>query len=165
MKLIKIWESDLNKAYKLQASFKEDENGFCNHVYGCSFDEFKEYVLRCQEHSQGINLQEGFVPDTIYILVDDENNYVGIFNLRHFLNDFLEKGPGHIGYGISEIYRGKGYGTKGLALTLKEAKKLDIDLVYMSANIDNKASIKVQLNNGAFIDHQDDKCVYTRIKL
>ena len=43
----------------------------------------------------------------------DEDVYVGVFNLRHCLNDFLREGPGHIGYCISEKYRGRGYATKG----------------------------------------------------
>ena len=97
--------------------------------------------------------------------LDDEDNYVGIFNLSHELNDFLRNGPGHIGYGISKKYRHKGYATKGLALCLKKAKEKGIDIAYLSAHKDNYPSIKAQLNNGAYIDHEDDKEVYTRIKL
>ena len=76
----------------------------------------------------GLNLKEGFVPDTIFVLVDDNENYVGIFNLRHYLNEFLANGPGHIGMGISSKYRRKGYATKGLALVLEEAKKITVML-------------------------------------
>ena len=39
-----------------------------------------------------MDLPEGFVPDTTYVL-EDEGNYVGVFNFRHYLNDFLREGP------------------------------------------------------------------------
>lgn len=165
MELIPIWQANIDKAYKLQNTFKEDENGFCNEAYGISREDYVDYIKKCHNHSLGLDLKPGYVPDSKYILVDDENNYVGIFNLRHELNDFLRNGPGHIGYGISSNYRHKGYATKGLALCLKKAKEMGIKEVYLSAHKDNYPSIKVQLNNGAYIDHEDEKEVYTRIKL
>ncbi|MEG0076859.1 GNAT family N-acetyltransferase [Anaerorhabdus sp.] len=164
MKLIKLWESDLQKAYELQSSFPEQENGFVNVAYGLSFEEFVEYVQVRRNYSMSIGLKEGYVPDTVFVLVDD-NNYVGIFNLRHELNEFLENGAGHIGYGIAKSYRRKGYATKGLALVLQEAKKIGIDEAYLSVNKNNTGSIKAQLNNGATIHHEDDLEYYTRIKL
>ena len=165
MKLLKLWDSDSYRAYMLQNSFKENEHGFYNAAYNYSYDEYKKYIADAKSHSLGINLKEGYVPDTIYILVNDDDQYVGTFNLRHYLNDFVKQGPGHICYAISKRYRNMGYGTIGLSLLLKEAKKLGISEVYMSAYKDNKPSIKVQINNGAYIDHEDDKHVYTRIKL
>lgn len=164
MKLIKIWEADLQKAYELQDSFQEDENGFVNRAYGYSFDEFARYVEACRNHSKGIDLPEGFVPDTVFIL-EDEGNYVGIFNLRHYLNEFLRNGPGHIGYGISPKYRRLGYATKGLALVLKEAKAMGIDVAYLSVHKDNPGSLKAQQHNGAVIFREDEKEYYTRIEL
>ena len=165
MRLIKIWESDLEKAYALQNSFQEDEHGFVNRAYGYSFEEFVNYVEGCKNHSMGIDLPAGFVPDTVFVLEDDDENYVGIFNLRHYLNDFLANGPGHIGFGISPKYRRLGYATKGLALTLAEAKRIGIEEAYLSVHKDNAGSLKAQQNNGAVIQWEDDKEYYTRIKL
>lgn len=164
MELIKLWESDLQKAYVLQNSFLSDENGFVNAAYGYSFDEFIEYVAMRKNRSQGIDLPEGFVPDTVFILVDDES-YVGIFNLRHELNEFLREGAGHIGYGITPNFRNKGYATKGLALVLEKAKNIGIEEAYLSVNKNNHASVKAQLNNGAVIHHENDNEYFTRIKL
>jgi predicted acetyltransferase len=164
MELIKLWDADVQKAYQLQSSFMENENGFVNAAFGYSFDEFKEYVNMRKEHSQGINLPEGYVADTVFILVDGEH-YVGIFNLRHELNDFLRNGAGHIGYAISSDFRKKGYATKGLALVLDKAREIGIEEAYLSVNKDNYASVRSQLNNGAVIHHEDDKEYYTRIKL
>ena len=58
-----------------------------------------------------IKIHEGFAPNNTYVLVD-EGVYIWVFNLRHCLNDFLREGAGHIGYCISQKYRGKGYLTR-----------------------------------------------------
>ena len=165
MRLIKLWEADLEKAYKLQNSFKQDENGFINAAYGYTLEQFAEYVELCQSYSKGEKLPEGYVQDTRFVLEDEDGDYTGIFNLRHCLNEFLAKGPGHIGYGIAPEYRKKGYATQGLAIVLEEAGKLGIEEVYLSANRDNVGSVKAQLNNGAVIYKETEEKIYTRIEL
>ncbi|MDT2302694.1 hypothetical protein, partial [Enterococcus faecium] len=47
MKLIKLWEADLKKAYQLQTSFGPNESGFINNAYGYTFAEFLDYII-CQ---------------------------------------------------------------------------------------------------------------------
>lgn len=165
MRLIKLWDGDLNKAYQLHQEIGLDENGFSNSANGIDLKAFREYVYDKKYRETGERLPNGFVPDTTYVLENDDGEYVGVFNLRHYLNKFLENGPGHIGYAISNKYRKMGYGTKGLALTLIEAKKLGIDVAYMSCYKDNIGSLKVQLNNGAYIDREDDFSYYTKVKL
>lgn len=116
-------------------------------------------------NSKGIDLPEGHVPGTEYFLWDD-NEIVGLFRIRHELNGFLREGAGHIGYGIKKECRGKGYATKGLALIIEKAKEIiKEDEIYMSVHKDNPASLQVQLKNGAYIHHEDDKKYYTRIKI
>ncbi|MBR2578189.1 MAG: GNAT family N-acetyltransferase [Erysipelotrichaceae bacterium] len=163
MKLIEIWNTDKDKSYDLCMSFPQQENGFENSCYGISREGFDEYILRCKDSSLGINLKEGYVPDTKYVLADDEGNYVGIFKLRHRLNEKLADGAGHIGYGIRREYRGKGYAAEGLRLCLEKCKEKGIREVYLSCNKDNIASYKTQLKNGAVLHHEDDKEYYTRI--
>ena len=50
MKLIKLWEADLKKAYQLQTSFGPNENGFINNAYGYTFAEFLDYVKKDMPH-------------------------------------------------------------------------------------------------------------------
>ena len=162
MELIRVQDSDYRKAYELYMTFDEDENGFVNSVYGYDYDRFLEWIEMKRNWSLGKELPEGFVADTAFVLsVDGE--YVGVFNLRHYLNDFLRNGPGHIGYGISKKYRRKGYATAGLKLALGKAREFGIHEAYLSVNRDNIGSLKAQLNNGAYIHHEDDKKYYTRI--
>ena len=111
-------------------------------------------------------MPEGHVPDTVYVLENDEGDYVGIVNLRHCLNEALRQGAGHIGYGIRPEYRGRGYATAALALALEEARKIvPEEEIYLSVHKDNPTSLKVQLRNGARVDHEDDREYYTRIPL
>ena len=49
---------------------------------------------------------------------------VGEFRIRHYLTDALRTGAGHIGYSINKDFRCKGYGTKGLGLTVEIAKNI-----------------------------------------
>lgn len=165
MKLIKLWEADLDKAYALQNSFlKKEENGFINAGYGLSREEFEEYVRRREANSRGLQLPEGYVPATVYILENEDGEYVGIFNFRHCLNDFLRNGSGHIGYGIRPAYRGRGYATEGLRLMLRIAEKvIPEDEIYMSVHKDNPASLKVQMKNGAYIHGETEREYLTRI--
>lgn len=159
------WE-DIEKEYLYITSLPADENGFTNPNAGVSREDFENVVLpRMLNHSKGIDLPNGYVPCTEFFLWDGDD-IVGLFRIRHELNDFLREGAGHIGYGIKKEYRGKGYATKGLALTIAKAKEIiKEDEIYMSVHKDNPASLQVQLKNGAYIHHEDDKEYYTRIKI
>jgi len=165
MELIKLWDADIKKAYVLQNNFDEEENGFVNTAYGYTFAQFQAYVKLKQGYSVGKNLPEGFVSDSTYILEVD-GNYVGIFNLRHELNDFLRQHAGHIGYGIAKPYRHKGYATRGLKLLIDKAKEIiKEDEIYMSVHKDNAHSLRVQTNNGAYIVGENEEDFLTRIKM
>ncbi len=159
------WE-DIEQEYLFTTEQPADENGFTNKYEGVSREEFEKVVLpRLINNSKGIDLPEGHVPGTEFFLWEDDK-IVGLFRIRHELNDFLREGAGHIGYGIKKEYRGKGYATKGLALTIEKAREIiKEDEIYMSVHKDNPASLQVQLKNGAYIHHEDDKEYYTRIKL
>lgn len=143
-----------------------EENGFTNPDYGVSWEQFRRTVLpRMLASAQGVGLRPGYVPQTSYFLWDGEA-IVGLFRLHHYLNDALRGGAGHIGYVVGPQYRGRGYATRGLALTLEEARAvIPEDEVYLAVNKDNPASLRVQINNGAYIHHENELEYYTRIKL
>ena len=82
---------------------------------------------------------EGWVPATLYYLVDREGHVAGALDLRHYLNDGLYYG-GHIGYGMSPPYRGRGWAPLMLALGLEKAKALGIDRALVTCNDDNLPS-------------------------
>lgn len=157
---------DWEKEYEAIMQQPENENGFENKYYNVSREEFKNNIIQeLINHSKGIDLPDGYVPDTYYFLWDDQE-IVGLFKIRHYLNDFLASGPGHIGYAVLPKYRGKGYATKGLALAINECKKIiPEDEIYLSVHKDNPSSLKVQEKNGAYIVAETEKEFLTRIKI
>ena len=164
MKLKELWNVDIDKAYSLFQDFPECDNGFENIAYGLDRDEFARLVERKRQNSLGKELPEGFVPDTVYILIDDDGEYVGIFNFRHHLNGFLSSGPGHIGFGISPRFRRRGYAVEGLKLLVDLVSPMvEEDEIYLSCNRDNPVSLKVQLAAGGRIHHETDELFLVRI--
>lgn len=157
---------DANKQYNALKKFPRNENGFENIFYNISEEDFYNIVIpKLIDSSNGINLKEGHVPETYYFLWNDDE-IVGLFKIRHRLNDFLRTGPGHIGYGILQEHRGKGYATIGLKLAVDICKDLiEENEIYFSVNKDNIASLIVQQRNGAVIVDENDKDYFTRIKI
>mgnify|MGYP005776090389 FL=1 len=157
---------DVEKEYQYIVSVPADENGFINDFYNAPRKNFETAILQpliCQ--GQGMDLPEGYVPQTHYLLWDDDI-IVGWFRLRHYLCPSLINGAGHIGYSIREGFRGKGYATTGLRLMVEKAAKIiPENEIYLSVNKNNPASLRVMLKNGGYIHHEDQYQYYVRIKL
>ncbi len=164
--LKKINYENIEKEYEAIINIPKNENGFENKYWNVSREEFEKQVIpKLLDNSQGINLPNGYVPDTYFFLWDDKN-IVGLFKIRHYLNDFLKQGPGHIGYTILKDYRGNGYATKGLKLAIEECKTLiKEDEIYLSSHKTNPASLKVQIKCGAYLYGENEDEYLTRIKL
>ena len=157
---------DAEKEYQYIVSVPADENGFINDFYNAPRKNFETAILQpliCQ--GQGMDLPEGYVPQTNYLLWDDDI-IVGWFRLRHYLCPSLINGAGHIGYSIREGFRGKGYATTGLRLMVEKAAKIiPENEIYLRVNKNNPASLRVMLKNGGYIHHEDQYQYYVRIKL
>ena len=117
----------------------------------------EEWVEHCRLSKDSDNVPEGRVPATQYIFVREEDNkIVGMLQIRHFLNDYLEKFGGHIGYSVAPSERRKGYATQMLKTALPECKTLGIDKVLITCINHNTGSRKTILANGG----QYDSTVY-----
>ena len=156
---------DIEKEYLFVRDIPEDENGFLNEWHGCTYDDFKDRILPTMlANSNGEQLPEGYVPQTFYFVWDDDE-IVGQVHLRHYLCESLVNGSGHIGYYVAPEYRGKGIGTKQLALAVRKASGIiPEDEIYLQVNKDNTASLKCMLNNGGYIHHETDLHYNVRIK-
>ncbi len=116
-----------------------------------TYDELLEFFYQ-SEHD--INLPRGYVPDSNYFFVDDQENILGFVNIRHYLNDILLKIRGHIAYGIRPSQRGKGFSKIMLNLALDKAKEKGIDRVLMVCDKSNRASAKTIIANGGILENE-----------
>ena len=115
---------DIEKEWLFQRDIPVDENGFLNDYHDISRNDFDTALETIIAQSNGENLPEGYVPQTIYYLWDDDN-IVGTFHFRHYLCQSLIEGSGHVGYYIAPEYRGKGYATACLNYAKELAVKAD----------------------------------------
>ena len=98
--------------------------------------------LEYREESRNHPITEDKVPGEEYFMVNEEDEIIGMSNIRFALNERLKKSGGHIGYSIRPSKRGNGYNKINLYLALKECDKHGIDVVFMDADLDNPASWK-----------------------
>ncbi len=70
------------------------------------------------------------------------------------MNDTLIFSDGHIGDGVRPSERGKGLGTKMIALALDECRKLGIREVLMCCDKDNVASARTIEKNGGVLENE-----------
>ena len=165
LELRKMNREDAAAQWEYVAALPENENGLTNPYAGVSFDEYINAVLpELMMHEDPINMPDWFVPETYYYLWDD-GRLVGEFRIRHRLTDALKKGAGHIGYSVKREFRGRGYGTKGLAMTLDLAGKIvPEDEIYLRVLKHNTPSLKAILKNGAYIADEDEEHYLLRVK-
>lgn len=152
---------DLDKEWKFIKDMPIEENGMTNPLHGISLCEFKECIVpKMKKYSRGENTPDWMVPETSLFLWD-EYDVIGLFRIRHHLNDELKDSVGHISFCIAKQYRRRGYGTEGFKLTLDFARNLvREDEFLLSVNTDNPASLKIILKNGGKIIREDDRKIF-----
>ena len=86
------------------------------------------------------------VTDTFFA-VNEDGRIVGIIDLRHTLNDFLQD-FGNSGYSVRPTERRKGYATEMLRQLKDVAKQAGMTELHMATFQDNVASVKTIVKNG-----------------
>lgn len=108
------------------------------------------------------------IPATQFMAIrKNDNQIVGMIQIRHFLNAYLFKYGGHIGYSIRKSERNKGYAKEELRLALKYCKStLHINRVLITCDNDNFASQKTIIANGGIKEDEvfmeKENCVVER---
>lgn len=115
-------------------------------------DDGPALLRRLARNARGDGLPKGFVPNSTYWLVLDEETVVGVSNLRHELTPFLRHEGGHIGYGVRPSARGRGFGHEILRQTLRRAAELGLARILVVCDAGNEPSIRVILENGGELE-------------
>lgn len=123
--------------------------------------EWLEWTKACEIAE---TVPQGLVPETQYIFVrEDDSKIVGMIQVRHYFNDYLEKYGGHIGYSVAPSERLKGYATQMLKSVLPKCKELGLNRIMITCNQDNEGSRRTILNNGGVYEstvYEADKNKY-----
>lgn len=112
-------------------------------------ENIEEYTQMCRDYEDPERVPEHLVPATQFLFVRKcDNRLIGMIQVRHRFNDYLEKYAGHIGYSVRPSERRKGYAKKMLKMTLPFCKDLGISRVLISCIDGNIGSEKTILANG-----------------
>ena len=140
--MLEEWRAynDTHQTYRSPAAiFKDDPRDFDRYVEN----------LECHEP------RDGLVPDSTFFCLDQERDRcVGAVNIRHYLNGGLLRSGGHIGDGVRPSDRGRGVGTRLVALALEECRRLGIGRVLMVCARDNAASARTIQKNGGVLENE-----------
>ena len=172
LKLIKPDKKYLPSVYEAVEEYKAHPSRFqiseVRKMISATENSFADYFQNIDNEEAGIGLKPGYVPQSVYWLVDD-SHYIGVFALRHSLSPNLEKIGGHIAYQIRPTELRKGYAVQGLKLCLKEAYKKGIEKALITCNADNAASYgvmhKAMSECGGYEDtvYQNDELTERRV--
>lgn len=115
------------------------------------YHDFERYMEQLDNEKQ----DEKHVPESTFFCLDEERDiFVGAVNIRHYLNDELLAGGGHIGDGVRPSERRKGIATRMIELALEECRKLGIGKVLMCCDRENTGSAKSIQNNGGVLENE-----------
>ena len=115
---------------------------------------FMVMVEKLEGLSKGIGVEDGFVENSTYWLVNSNKKIIGAINIRHRLNEFFLKYGGQVGYGVRPSERRKGYAKEILQMGLKICKNMGYGKVLLCCNADNTGSVKTIIGSGGILDSE-----------
>ena len=120
----------------------------------------QEYINVCMDYEDPQKVPSHLVPATQFLFVrKSDNRLVGMIQVRHYFNDYLEKYAGHIGYSVRPGERRKGYAREMLRMALPFCRDIGINKVLITCIADNIGSEKTILSNGGIYEatvHEPD---------
>ncbi|MBD5466121.1 MAG: GNAT family N-acetyltransferase [Lachnospiraceae bacterium] len=114
-------------------------------------ESYEEWLKAVKGNENVATVNPDWVLTDTFFAVSDEDEIVGIIDLRHTLNDFL-KDFGNCGYSVRPSQRQKGYATEMLRKILDIARQADMNELHLSVEKDNIPSIKTIVRNGGVFE-------------
>ena len=112
-----------------------------------------EYLKVCADYENSKTVPVDKVQATQFFCIrKSDNKLVGMIQVRHHFNEYLEKYAGHIGYSVRPSERRKGYAKEMLEMVLPFCCKIGIDKVMITCIDGNIGSEKTILANGGIYE-------------
>lgn len=112
-----------------------------------------EWIAVSEQYTKEPPEGSNMVPATQFLAVREcDGRLVGMLQIRHRFNQYLEKFGGHIGYSVRPDERRKGYANEQLRLALPRCKELGLARVLITCIQENEGSRKVILKNGGIYE-------------
>lgn len=128
---------------------KDNEDQFAGCLGLREAKTIEDWVALCINRKNGLTKS---VPSTVYLAIDN-NELVGIIDLRHHINHpILSTWGGHSGYSVRPTKRGLGYAKEMLRLLLIKAKEMNITDFLITCSVNNLASEAVIKANGGIYE-------------
>ena len=109
----------------------------------------RQWLADTRAYADPATVPEGKVQATQFLAVRaSDGRLVGMIQIRHYFNEYLEKYAGHIGYSVRPSERRKGYAKEMLRLALPYCKSIGLDRVLIACEPGNPASRRTILANG-----------------
>ena len=113
------------------------------------FENPEEYIRTCVQYKNPKTVPSHLVPATQFIFVrKSDNRLVGMLQVRHYLNDYLSKFGGHIGYSVRPSERRRGYAKEMLKTALPFCREIGLDKVLITCIDGNIGSERTIVANG-----------------
>lgn len=113
-----------------------------------------DWLKQVEDFSKEETCPAGYVPQTQFLYVrENDDKVIGVIQVRHRFNDFLEKYAGLIGYSVRHSERRKGYATKMLGAVLPLCWKLGFKEVLVCCLVGNEGSRRAILKNGGVYEY------------
>ena len=128
------------------------------------FEDPADWLEEVRRYERPETVPEGKVQASQFLCVREEDGAVlGMIQVRHTLNDYLERIAGHIGYSVRPDARRKGVARWMLAEVLPCCRDLGLKKVMLACLTENEASRRTILANGGVYDrtvYEPDEDVY-----
>jgi predicted acetyltransferase len=109
----------------------------------------EEYIKICNDYEDPYKVPSHLVLATQFFFIRKcDNKLVGMLQVRHYFNEYLEKYAGHIGYSVRPSARRKGYAKEMLKAALPFCREIGLTKVLISCIDGNIGSEKTILANG-----------------
>ena len=153
---MKLVEPSLAYAEQIQA-YRSEFLEAGSTMDGCGwlrrFEDSAAWIEQVRAERDPATVPADFVPCSTFLCIREEDDQlVGMIQIRHCLNEMLRRYAGHIGYSVAPSQRRKGYATRMLALGLEQCRAMGLSRVLVACRPDNEGSRRTILHNGGLYE-------------